>query len=68
MESHNIKFEADGKSVEFNVKHNLADYGLQIENALWSWVFRTLDYSCKSFCEYVRSKDPNIKCYEDHDH
>jgi len=47
----------------FTVEHNLNDYGLDIENALWSWMYRTNDLSIESFCKYVISKDPsNLVC------
>jgi len=47
----------------FTVEHNINEYGLDIENALWSWMYRTNDLSIESFCKYVVSKDPsNLVC------
>ncbi len=58
-----IKFRVRNKQYEYNIEHNLNRHSLDIEAALHNWLARTKDYSCKSFCQYVVSKDPeNLIC------
>lgn len=58
-----IKFNHGNIKVRFIVKHNLEEYGLNIEDALTNWLVRTDEYTSKSFCDYVVSKNPlNLIC------
>lgn len=63
MEKADIEFKARGKKIKFSVNHNLSEFGLNIEDAVHNWVYRTNEYTAKSFCQYVVSKDPiNLIC------
>ena len=58
LKSVTISFNVDSFNYSFNIYHNLPDFnGLSIEDALNSWVYRTKEYSAKSFCDYVNSKN-----------
>lgn len=57
-----IEFQIDGEPFIFEVYHNLKYFGLDIEAAFTNWVYRTKEYTQKSFCNYVMSKDINIEC------
>lgn len=58
-----ISFNIDGMPRMFKVYHNLSpQFGLSIENAVESWLVRTKQFTVKSFCKYVQSKDPTIIC------
>jgi len=58
-----IEFKVNDREVKFSVVHNLPKtWGLNIENALDNWLFRTKHYTAKNFCKYVMSKDPSFVC------
>ena len=44
--------------VKIIIIHNLEWFGLDIMAALDNWLVRTKNYDSKSFCKYIRSKDP----------
>jgi len=46
--------------LKFWIKSNLEDEGLDLDNALDSWVLRTETYNAMGFVNYLNSK-PNIK-------
>ncbi|MFA5772751.1 MAG: hypothetical protein WC974_08495 [Thermoplasmata archaeon] len=46
--------------LKFWVKNNLDDEGLEINDALNSWLLRTKEHTALSFINYLNSK-PNIK-------
>lgn len=51
------------KLITWNIKNNLDENGLSIEDAFINWEARNPNpFTAKSFCDYVKSKDPNIKC------
>jgi hypothetical protein len=65
LEHSTIKFKVSGVDVQFDIWHNLPDtFGLSITDAVNSWVYRTDDYSSKSFCEYVLEKDRTLICVD----
>lgn len=52
-----IEFNVDKKPVKFVVMHNIPDhFGMSLDDALTNWLYRTKEYTAKSFCAYVRSK------------
>lgn len=58
-----IEFSLDCMPRQFVVEHNLSEHsGLSIEDALNSWLARTKQFTVKSFCKYVKSKDINFIC------
>jgi hypothetical protein len=58
-----INFKLKGKPKSFYLEHNLDKFGLSIDAAFVNWSARTKDFSEKSFCDYVVSKDPhNLIC------
>ena len=65
LESHTIQFKLKGKPAKFTVVHNLSYMGLNIESAFNNWWPRTKVFTIQSFCRYVKSKDPQIKCDPD---
>jgi hypothetical protein len=62
MEKASVRFMVSDQEVKFDVQHNLSEYGMDIENAVMSWAFRTKNYTGEYFCEYVKSKDYMLKC------
>lgn len=62
MEHHTIKFNLNGKPKTFEIVHNLKEFGLDIEAAFVNFTVRTTKFSEWSFCNYVKSKDRQIKC------
>ena len=54
-----INFKLKGKPKSFNLEHNLDKFGLSIDAAFVNWSARTNDFTEKSFCDYVVSKDPH---------
>lgn len=58
-----IDFKLSGKPKQFKVYNNLHTLGLDVLSAFENWAVRTKNYTEKSFCDYVKSKDPaNIIC------
>jgi hypothetical protein len=57
-----IEFKVRGETVKYRVLHNLPDFGLDIEDAFYSWSFRTKIITIASFCRYARSKNPDLIC------
>jgi len=52
-----------GKTIKFNIIHNMPDVpGLRIEDAVENWIPRTDKYTANSFCEYVNSKNTGFIC------
>lgn len=48
---------------EMVVMTNLPEtFGMSIDGAVENWLMRTKDFSVKSFCDYVESKDSTIIC------
>lgn len=54
-----ISFLANDKEIEFAVLHNIYSEST-IEDAFDNWINRTNEFTCESFCEYVKSK--GFKC------
>jgi len=49
--------------VRFSVVHNLSETrGLDISAAVENWVERTREFTAKSLCNYIKSKDPEFVC------
>lgn len=44
--------------IQFEIEHNLNDYGLNLTAGVINWMVRTDDYSPESLCNYLVSKDP----------
>ena len=44
----------------FTVIHNIGD---EIFQAFDNWLNRTNEYTCESFCNYIRSKSPFFSAY-----
>lgn len=63
MEHAKIRFEVNNERVQFNVMHNLKEFGLSINNGLTSWMMRTDEYTKKSFVKYLKSKTPTAIIY-----
>lgn len=58
-----FKFYVGKVTKTFSVYHNLPDtFGLSVENAFDSWLFRTNTYTAASFCKYVMSKQYEYVC------
>jgi hypothetical protein len=58
-----FKFDIGKVTKRFSVYHNLPDtFGLSIENAFDSWLFRTSNYTPGAFCRYVMSKQDEYVC------
>lgn len=53
-----VKFKAERKPYEFIIYHNMPELpGLSFKEAFYNWVYRTKDYTDKSFSDYVKSKN-----------
>lgn len=69
MQKTTIKFKVGSKQVNFNVYHNLPSvHGLSIDSALSNWVIRTSEYTAKSLCEYINSKETEYTCMTEEEH
>lgn len=56
-----IKFNVDGKPIQFKVIHNCPETaGLSMNDAVTNWVHRTDEYTAESLCAYVNSKGASI--------
>ena len=52
-----LQLHKDGRPwKQFEIVHNIDSYGMDIQNALDSWIARTKNFTDVSFCEYVLSK------------
>lgn len=63
MEHVKIKFKIYDNPIQFNIRHNLKEFGLNINTGLGSWLIRTDEYTKKSFVEYLKSKTPTAIIY-----
>jgi hypothetical protein len=57
-----IKVNNGKQELFFDIVHNLDEMGLNIMDAFENWAARTKKCNVKSFCDYVKSKDPQIIC------
>jgi hypothetical protein len=56
-----IKLNINGQLHRFKIIHNLPNvFGVSINDALDCWIHRTKNYSARSFCEYILSKDSSL--------
>ncbi len=56
-----IQFNVGKKTINFSIVHNLPQIeGLSIDDAFASWSLRTFNYTAKSLCAYIKSKDPTL--------
>ena len=62
LEHAQINFNLGKKKKQFDVVHNLSEYGLDIESAFVNWSARTNIFTVEDFCKYVTSKDTNLIC------
>lgn len=63
MTESTISFTHQRKKRVWKVRHNLDEYGENVENAFVSWSVRTMVFRLDDFCKYVVSKNPGIfKC------
>jgi uncharacterized protein CbrC (UPF0167 family) len=51
------------RRVEFSIVQNLEEFGLSVEAAIDCWAARTDTFTAQDLCEYIKSKDPGIKCW-----
>ena len=60
-----VEFFVDNKRVRFKVINNLPYmHALSLGDALDSWLARTTDYTAKSFCDYIKSKELDFTCVQ----
>ena len=57
-----IRFKVGNVPIEFKIISNITSLGLSIDAAVINWSARTSEYTAKSFCDYVKSKDINTIC------
>jgi len=60
-----INFNFKKKKHSWTFDHNLDEYGLSIDAAFINWTARLKPFQKPvqaAFCEYVISKDVNLKC------
>jgi hypothetical protein len=63
LQNTTIKFEVDGKPIEFTVEHNLPEIsGLSMSDAVNNWVHRTNDYTAESLSKYINDKPTEHYC------
>ena len=63
MKEFEIKLKLKICDISFTIKSDLEEFGLDINSALESWLFRTKAYTKQSFIEYLKRKTPEIKAY-----
>ena len=58
-----IEFRLNKRRISFKVVHNLSDkFGLNMHCAVNNWLTRTNDFTDKSLCEYIISKNTGDVC------
>ena len=57
-----IEFSVKEEKYNFEVVTNLSSFGLKLKDALDNWLVRTEVFEIENFCDYVKSKDPQIIC------
>lgn len=62
LDNYTISFHSSKTKVKLDIFTNISIFGLDIESALDCWLARTKEFTEKSFCEYICSKDINIIC------
>lgn len=63
LQNTNVSFKVGKKEYSFNVWHNLPENsGLSLSDAVQNWICRTNDYTAKSLCNYIDSKDTGFTC------
>lgn len=59
-----IRFKRGKKQHAFKIYHNLpTTFGLNIECAVDNWLARTDEFTPKSLCAYIKSKDSNFTAF-----
>lgn len=65
MNKASVSFEVDGEIFYFEIMHNCpARWGLNLECAVESWLFRTQHYTAESLCAYIKSKGFRAEPYK----
>jgi hypothetical protein len=53
-----VRFKVKKSLIRFKIYHNLpSTFGMNFEGALDNWLARTEEYTAKSLCNYILSKD-----------
>jgi len=64
-----MTFNVSGKQHSISVVHNLPETkGLSFNDAAYSWMARTNDFSSRSFCDYINGKDTEYKALTLHNY
>lgn len=61
-----IKFRSGNQLIAWVIMNNLYKFGLDIQAAFINYSARVIDGNLneKDFCQYVMSKDTNLRCYK----
>ena len=63
LQSKHIKFEINGKTIEFDIEHNLPEIsGMSLEDAVNNWIPRTNEYTAESLSAYINGKPTGHHC------
>mgnify|MGYP003395882843 CR=1 FL=1 len=56
-----VQFNVNGQPVSFSIIHNMPSaFGVSFDCALDNWLARTNEFTEKSLCEYIKSKQPEV--------
>ena len=60
-----VSFFLEDEEVSFSIWHNLPQsQGMNIEAAVQNWLVRTKQYTAKSLCRYINSKNTGYTVWE----